>query len=310
MKLILVVAVILLLLVLLVIVSIAVRLYWWRSTSSHISGRNRADAAAFLRAHHDDPQLPDRLQQLAVDSRTPNAARRLLLLLARYLRSPLVLAPESVPFLGRVDEVTIGSVLLWLSWRSLPQDRWEAFVQGDSRPVQPRIPHEGSAARSSKLIQTLRRQEQSGQHAKLLSLLDETLPTWPVSASLIEATRALLALTRNIAAAEDAGVPEAVTSRLTAESRQTAGALWNLADRVTTAAAFQTDSSRLQTDLEHEEKKLIRLLAALREARDGLAELTLAGTGGRDELRRAEGRFQALAETARELRDFDRGEVS
>ena len=51
---------------------------------------------------------------------------------------------------------------------------------------------------------------------------------------------------------------------------------------------------------------LLRLLPAMQEARAGLTELMLAGSGG-DQLRRAEGRVRALAATARELKEFEPG---
>ena len=48
------------------------------------------------------------------------------------------------------------------------------------------------------------------------------------------------------------------------------------------------------------------LLSIMRGARAGLAELVSAGSG-EDQLRRAEGRFRALAATARELEEFEPG---
>jgi hypothetical protein len=58
--------------------------------------------------------------------------------------------------------------------------------------------------------------------------------------------------------------------------------------------------------LEREDQQLSQLRAAIREARTGLAELTLAGGWDPDALGRAERRFRALAAAARELQELDR----
>ncbi len=310
MKLALVVAALLLLVIaLLIIVAIVVGLVW-RRRSAHGShrGRSRADAAVFLRAHGDDPRLLGRLRRLAADPRTPGAARGLLFALARYLSNPIVLAPDFVPILGQVDEVTIGSVLLWLSWRSLPLNVWEGAFPPATAPA-------ARVGTGGRLGQALRRHEQAGQHDRLLQALDQTLPEWPVASTLIQVARELLELEHSVTLARAAGAPEAVTSRLTQEAQAVAEPLWRLADRIAAAAAQRVDSPRLQEELAREDQKLARLLPAIREARTGLAELTLADFGsadfgGRDAFRRAEGRFQALAATARELQDLDRGETA
>jgi len=323
-KLALVVAALLLLVIaLLIIVGLV-----WRRRSAHGShrGRSRADAAVFLRAHGDDPRLLRRLRRLAADPRTPGAARGLLFALARYLSNPIVLAPDFVPILGQVDEVTIGSVLLWLSWRSLPLDVWEGAFPPATAPA-------ARVGTGGRLGQALRRHEQAGQHDRLLQAgqhdrllqagqhdrllqaLDQTLPEWPVASTLIQVARELLELEHSVTLARAAGAPEAVTSRLTQEAQAVAEPLWRLADRIAAAAAQRVDSPRLQEELAREDQKLARLLPAIREARTGLAELTLADFGsadfgGRDAFRRAEGRFQALAATARELQDLGRGETA
>jgi len=309
-------ALVLLVIALLIIVTIVVGLvWWWRSTHGARSGQSRTDAAVFLRAHEDDPRLPDRLRRLAADPRTPSTARGLLLGLARYLSNPIVLAPDFVPVLGQVDEITIGSMLLWLSWRSLPPEVWETSfppVRASPQAMRAEAPLTESGGR---LGQTLRRYEQTGQHHRLLQVLDQTLPEWPVASTLVQVARELLELERSVALARDAGAPEAVTSRLTQEAQAVSGPLWRLADRLAAAAAQRMDSPRLREELAREEGKLARLLPAIREARTGLAELTLADFGGsdvdgRDAFRRAEGRFRALAATARELQDLDRGEIA
>ena len=57
------------------------------------------------------------------------------------------------------------------------------------------------------------------------------MPPWPVGASLIEVAREIVELERNVATARTSSVPEAVTSRLAAESRTASAALWDLAEQ-------------------------------------------------------------------------------
>lgn len=295
----LVLAIILILLVLAVILTalIVVGLIWYRRVAGGgWPGSSRAAAAAFLRERSGDPRGWRHLCLLAADPRTPLPARLLLTGLARYLSNPIVLAPEFVPVLGQVDEIAIGSVLLWLSWRSLPFAVWDAYFPPTTAV---------SVTQEERVGQTLCRSEQAGEHYELLLQLDQTLPEWPVAATLVEVARELLGLERSVTHARAAGVPDAVTSRLRQEARSAAEGLWGLADRLAAAAEYRVDSPRLQQELAREDQKLTRLLAAIREARTGLAELTLSGTGDRDRLRRAEGRFRALAATARELQDLN-----
>jgi len=158
-----------------------------------------------------------------------------------------------------------------------------------------------------RLSERLQAAYRAGQHDQVLRSLEREMPAWPVGSSLIEVARALIALEQRVRVARDASVPEPVTSRLTQEADRIAGPLWDLAERVAGAGTAGMTSSALQAELAGEDAKLVRLLAAIREARLGLVELTLVGPAGRDELRRAEGRFRALAETARELRAFEQG---
>jgi hypothetical protein len=61
----------------------------------------------------------------------------------------------------------------------------------------------------------------------------------------------------------------------------------------------------MQSRLDAEQERVQQLGIAIREARTGLAELTLAGAGSRADLERAERRFRALAQTATELQELD-----
>ncbi len=152
--------------------------------------------------------------------------------------------------------------------------------------------------------QTLRTLHAAGSWDELLRLLDRSLPEWTVSSSLIEVARAVSALEREIAAYRGSEVSEVVTSRLTQQTQTVAGGLWSLADRI--VIADRVGSRLLRDRLAREDEVLLRLLPAMQEARAGLADLVLAGSGG-DQLRRAEGRFRALAATAHELKELESG---
>lgn len=286
---------------------IAVMGYWWyrRSARGGRSESTRKDAAAFLRQHGDDPHMWRQLRLTAADPRTPISARTLLSALGSYLSNPIVLAPDIVPVLGQVDEVMIGSVVLSLTWKSLPAEVWDDYFPAAVPSPVIGSTSAGGAQPASRTLQTLLRYEQAGRHDELIRFLDQTLPEWPVASTLVRVARELLELERGVAIARSAGAPEAVTGRLMAEAQAVAGPLWRLADRIRAASAYRVDSPRLQQELEREEQKLAQLLPAIRDARTGLAELTLSGFGGRDDFRRAEGRFRALAATARELQDLD-----
>lgn len=152
--------------------------------------------------------------------------------------------------------------------------------------------------------QTLRTLHAAGRWDELLRLLDQTLPEWTVSSSLIEVARAVSQLEREIAAHRGSDVSEVVSSRLSEQAQTVADGLWSLADRI--AVADRAGSRLLRDRLAREDEVLLRLLPAMREARTALAELVLAGSGG-DQLRRAEGRFRALAATAHELKELEPG---
>ena len=213
-----------------------------------------------------------------------------------------------MPLLGWFSETRIESFLLRQAWKSLPPDVWADYFPA----TRPSPPSATASPDAPKAPQTLAAQltalDEAGRYPELLRLLDRRMPPWPVGASLIEVAREIVELERNVATARTGTVPDAVTSRLAAESRTAAGALWTLADRVATAAAYGIESDRISDHLERENAKLVELRTAIREARTGLAELTLtgAGPGPGGEVDRAERRFRALARTAAELQEFDR----
>jgi hypothetical protein len=170
-------------------------------------------------------------------------------------------------------------------------------------PAPPNVP-EVVRQESDEFAQTLHALHAAGRWDELLRLLDRTLPEWTVSSSLIEVARAVSELERDIAAHRGSEVSAVVTSRLKEQTQTVADGLWSLADRI--VAADRVGSRLVRDRLAREDEVLLRLLPAMQEARAGLTELVLAGSGA-DQLRRSEGRFRALAATAHELKEFEPG---
>jgi len=161
---------------------------------------------------------------------------------------------------------------------------------------------------SQRLDETLRALHRAARWTELLRLLDQTLPEWPVAASLIEAARGIAALEEDLNRTRRTGATEEVTSRLAVQTGIAAAGLWPLADRI--AAADRLGSARLREELARQDAALVQLLGAVREAREELVELSLNDFTGQDDLRRAEGRFRALAAAARELNAWERERAS
>jgi hypothetical protein len=267
--------------------------------------RGRAEAAEFLRRHEDDRRLPRRLRTLADDARTPAKARTRLRRVARYLDDPITLAPPEIPLLGRFDEIAIGSSLLVMAWRAMPAELWDECFP-DAAQTRRALAAGETGAKPVTLSDALRADMATGRQEQLLRRLDRALPDWPVASTLAEVAREILELDRSVALARGTGVPDAVTTRLTAEARAAEDALWNRADRLVAAAGMGVETASLQEALEREDAQLLRLRASIRESRAALAELTLTGAAGDEAYRRAESRFRSLAETARALQEWER----
>jgi uncharacterized membrane protein YkvA (DUF1232 family) len=294
--------------VLAVLLTVAIA-YLWYKRGQRRAVKHFGDAARLIRRRGGDPRFSRRLAELADDPRTPDSARDWLDRLIRYRRNPVVLAPDWVPVLGWIDEVAIESFLLRQVWRSLPPELWTEHFPEDARRAPTPAPTDAVASPDAEavgLAALLGDLEREGRHDDLLRTLDRRLPPWPIGATLIDAAGELLELDRNLAASRQRGVPEAVTERLASESRLAAGTLWDLADRLAVTASFGVSTDGLQSRLHQEQERVQELGTAIREARAGLAELMLAGAGGRENLERAERRFRALARTAEELQELER----
>ena len=297
--------VVLLIVIVALLLAFALAMLWYRRGQRRIAS-TFGDAALFIRRRGGDPRLTRRLAALAEDPRTPAAACRWLDRLVRYRHEPIVLAPEWVPVLGWLDEVTVESFMLRQAWRALPPALWDEYVPGARpRTLEPPPATANGEAAPATLRGLLAELDRSGRHAELLRSLERRLPDWPVSATLTEVAAEVLELEQNVESARARGVPDAVTDRLAGEARLAANALWDLADRLAATASFGVSSDRLDGRLANEVDRLRELRTAIQEARTGLAELVLGGAE-RQSLERAERRFRALARTADELQDLER----
>jgi hypothetical protein len=151
------------------------------------------------------------------------------------------------------------------------------------------------------LVAELHELQQTGQWDVLLRRLDTVLPEWPVSSSLIEVARAVNNLDHDLALLPQDPVTSVVTKRLQAQTDTVSDHLWRLADHLVLAERMRGPA--LQQRLEQEDDVLLRLLPAIQSAQGELVQLTMGGDTT-ETLRRAEGRFLALGETARELQSL------
>ena len=153
----------------------------------------------------------------------------------------------------------------------------------------------------SGLVAELHDLQHTGQWDTLLRRLDAVLPEWPVSSSLIEVARAVSNLDHDLALLPQDPVTGVVTKRLQAQVDAVTEHLWRLADQLVLANRMRGPA--LQQRLEQEDEVLLRLLPAIQGAQGELVQLTLGGDTTAV-LQRAERRFVALGETARELQQL------
>lgn len=156
------------------------------------------------------------------------------------------------------------------------------------------------ARREGRLRDALRLYADDDNRKAIVDTLESALPDWPIRALLIVAANELAALKAGATAAEGAGVPDSITNWVAEEAQNAGEALWRTADRIAAVGAQEVDYDTLMPELAREEDEIERLIHTIREARTGLAQLTLAGS--RDaEIEVAERRLRALGDTSREL---------
>ena len=60
--------------------------------------------------------------RLLFDRKTPRYVKLLIFIGILYLIMPMDLLPDNIPFLGLVDDITIGSALIALALHLVPKD--------------------------------------------------------------------------------------------------------------------------------------------------------------------------------------------
>lgn len=153
----------------------------------------------------------------------------------------------------------------------------------------------------SGLVAELNELQHTDQWDVLLRRLDTVLPEWHVSSSLIEVARAVSDLEHDLELLPRDPVTGVVTKRLQAQTDAVSEHLWRLADQLVLAERMRTPALRQR--LEQEDEVLLRLLPAVRSAQADLVHLTVGGDTTAA-LQRAERRFLALGDTARELQNL------
>jgi hypothetical protein len=160
------------------------------------------------------------------------------------------------------------------------------------------------ALQEGRVQEALRIYADAGERSSLLQSLQSTLPQkWDASKVLYSVAGELLELEKNVEMARRVGVPPSVTDRLYGEAHAAGEILWHRASRISAAASYNVESPRLQEALVAEKERLNHLLESIKDARSGLAELTLAGGGGEKALAQVQQRFRGITDAARTLQD-------
>ena len=123
-----VLAIVIIVLVIIIVAAIVIAIaVFMQRRSSRRAAEFFGDADEIVRRWGDDYRPTRRLERLINDRRTPSSARKHLDRLARYRRSPIVLAPDWVPVLGWFNEGTIESFLLRQAFKTLPPELWAEY---------------------------------------------------------------------------------------------------------------------------------------------------------------------------------------
>jgi len=180
-----------------------------------------------------------------------------------------------------------------------------SFAGAGSRFLAERWPSaEIRALREGRIAELLRLHAEAGRRDEAVSLIEASLPGAAYAGLREELARAVAgyyALRDGAPIARRAGVPLAVVERVRRNLDLTGEALWASAERVMAAAAQEVDAPRLAEARLRELGKLQRLSSAIGEAREGLAELTLAAPGSAADLAEAESQLRLLGEAAKDL---------
>lgn len=163
---------------------------------------------------------------------------------------------------------------------------------------------ENRARRRGSLRERLELYSRAGKQAEALALIEDSIaypPFEPLKVQLLWTASELFALRASAAIARGAGVPAAIVDRILQDADAAGRALWGAVESAAAAAAQGVHGGAVTEAMQAEVARVQRLDAAIREAREGLARVTLSGSGRESDLAGAERALRTVAEAARDL---------
>lgn len=152
--------------------------------------------------------------------------------------------------------------------------------------------------------EALLRHLRAGRRVEAAALLNRAIARPPydrLRAQLQWAASEWFALREGAGIAGEAGAPRVLVERVHADLEQAGEALGRMAESAAAASAQGVSTPAMEEAVDREAARLYRLSSAILAAREGLAQVTLAGTNHEEQLAQATSRLEALAEAARDL---------
>lgn len=183
-----------------------------------------------------------------------------------------------------------------------------AIVMVASRPLARWARHHwpsplNRARDSGSIARMMRVYYQTNRLDDALALIAAALPDPAYSElrlRLQEATADLYGLRASIPIAAKRGVPRPILERVARDADLAAAALWEAGENAAATAAQDVHTPAIQAAIEGEQVKLQRLSAAIVDARESLAQMTLTGSTDTG-LAMAEQQLRSLAEATRDV---------
>ena len=158
------------------------------------------------------------------------------------------------------------------------------------------------AERAGRVGEALALYVQAGQPGRALECLHLNLPAGPLRDALLRAAESVFALVDSTAIARRAGVPETVLRQMHDSAKTTGDLLWGIGGRVAAASLQRVEARGVLEGYGRETAKITALGSAIQQAREGLAEATLADKGAGD-VNVGSMRLRAVSDAARSLRE-------
>lgn len=161
------------------------------------------------------------------------------------------------------------------------------------------------AEREGRIADALHLYVEARQFGRVRDCLLCVLPTGPVRTILMNAAAEWPALHRGLLDARRPEQRDGWVNWFDDEVREAETVLWQSAERLADVLALDVDSPRIQQLIRTRTDKLNRLARVLREARAGLAEITLSGADIDAGLEKSECRLLRLVDAVRALKDIE-----